>query len=940
MRALRAGRRFSPGVLGLNVKDRITALPEDVREHVVSEIASNSDMVGIELATSLAKADKSPKIKKSTIVSLLFRRGDRFAKEILDASPDEVWRLLAREWHPRRFSDPEVSARIQEEADKLFVDETNPRRTLITILTYNAHDPESEQKVRELVERIDFSDTLGLIDRAYELYIDRAYELYPEQIVAGLIALLEQGKEVPIRADEMLRMSDVVIDDGPLVDCVLKHTGDGRNAAIAASIVGPKTARNLIDQLFELNTRTRANKGKYDESSNDEKRRISGLISVSKIKPFSEAILERSNTEDPNQIYILADLISRYEGRVERKRLELAPKTHNLIVAAVRSWGETLLASPDATREEFAKIAQVAERLESPELVPLLLNLLAKDLKRGKRAQEERLEALKQGQDIQNDACMCWTNQYKDAFAAIGDQKTVDAMKSYLRNPEFGFKAARVLKSVWRKSQPKEDKSGFLKSEPDFSVVPESYRKRQAGECEDTHLFVNDIVDAIDDLIKPGADESDLRHALDLATVAFSMPYADKNEIIDALLNLAIPAAKKRNLLTVLALSGEAISSKQVIRGVDELLEEAKDKPWMIQEQDGWRLKSWLQLLPFTEQPTVILQVLERAEGFMADPSNLRSLLSALSYAPSVEAEAVLKELAKRDERFLSEDEWIVALKRRDSITAARILLDLNDVQLRSFNSGEHLAGFMTKYDEFRQEVYKRFSNTKDVLVRLVLASAIENTPDIDGILALVRVAAAHNQTFHDAVSHSALRKICLEHRPTEYLDIREVFSAPVPGLRRELFKLFINGNSAEARLGADCLTAIDELREDYGRVDSEPRHPDIASGVPWPNVAGSIRTNANHHISGALSRDGDPIRPLEVSSPEWRSQNARNAANARHDQPGGSRDKQQQIRDIWATGKYSFRDRCAEEEGAGLGMATSTARKALRNTPDPEPST
>jgi len=86
--------------------------------------------------------------------------------------------------------------------------------------------------------------------------------------------------------------------------------------------------------------------------------------------------------------------------------------------------------------------------------------------------------------------------------------------------------------------------------------------------------------------------------------------------------------------------------------------------------------------------------------------------------------------------------------------------------------------------------------------------------------------------------------------------------------------------------------------------------------------VAGSSRIplmNVNQHIDGALSIGDDMIRHLAVGSPEWRRQTARNAANVRHDQPGGSRDKQQQIRDIWATGKYSSRDRCAEEECGAL---------------------
>lgn len=81
-------------------------------------------------------------------------------------------------------------------------------------------------------------------------------------------------------------------------------------------------------------------------------------------------------------------------------------------------------------------------------------------------------------------------------------------------------------------------------------------------------------------------------------------------------------------------------------------------------------------------------------------------------------------------------------------------------------------------------------------------------------------------------------------------------------------------------------------------------------------------------------SKDQQP-QP-EVGSKAWREQNARGAANTRHDKPGGSRDKQRQIQAIWATGKYSSRDRCAEEECGALEMSFSAARKALKNTPNP----
>ena len=66
------------------------------------------------------------------------------------------------------------------------------------------------------------------------------------------------------------------------------------------------------------------------------------------------------------------------------------------------------------------------------------------------------------------------------------------------------------------------------------------------------------------------------------------------------------------------------------------------------------------------------------------------------------------------------------------------------------------------------------------------------------------------------------------------------------------------------------------------------------------------------------------------------RSDAARKAADVLHNRPGGNREKSTAIRAAWATGIFTSRTRCAEEECAGLGMSYDAARKALRNTPAP----
>lgn len=79
------------------------------------------------------------------------------------------------------------------------------------------------------------------------------------------------------------------------------------------------------------------------------------------------------------------------------------------------------------------------------------------------------------------------------------------------------------------------------------------------------------------------------------------------------------------------------------------------------------------------------------------------------------------------------------------------------------------------------------------------------------------------------------------------------------------------------------------------------------------------------------------------VANPESPEQSAKLArmslaklgAEALHSKPGGSREKKESIRRIWASGKYTSRDICAEQECGALNWSFSAARRALRNTPD-----
>jgi hypothetical protein len=64
------------------------------------------------------------------------------------------------------------------------------------------------------------------------------------------------------------------------------------------------------------------------------------------------------------------------------------------------------------------------------------------------------------------------------------------------------------------------------------------------------------------------------------------------------------------------------------------------------------------------------------------------------------------------------------------------------------------------------------------------------------------------------------------------------------------------------------------------------------------------------------------------------RSRLATKGADARHNAPGGSREKQRKIRELWQSGRYRSRDECAAQEHQNLGMSYDAARKALTKVP------
>ncbi|NLE90526.1 MAG: hypothetical protein GX602_06320 [Dehalococcoidales bacterium] len=841
--ALLTDQEIRAGVLDDESREKIAALPEQTRTNILSEIAINGDLDAVEFVTDMAVNDKNCQVQTSVIEFLSFRGEERFVKKILEGAPDEVWISIARNWHPEDFSDPELSGRIREKAVEIFNEEEDLSRLLNIPLVEKPGSLDVGMKICSLIQRMDISEK----SRDDIWAIHRAYMLAPEEVAKALVMRLEHDKLVPSGVAEILRNSPIIIEDGRLAEKALQKDGAERDISVIMGVLGPKTVAKLIAQLFELSLSIIESEDIIEKQKLVKRyQEINSWISDTKAHVFFEAVRELSSTECVEEISIMSELISMHKASFGPDSKLISAEAYEAMAKIIYQWGELLLSSPHAGRNHFSAIARAGGKLQSASTVPVLQNLLMKDLDMRKQGLKRLEEARRQRRGLVFDESNIDMKLfYMKAFAAIGDERTIEIMESLLPDTELGKDAANVLLEIWRKPRIKGGALQRIHSWPDFSDVPDAYERRRSGKTEKTHQFAEEIMKIVGEIIETEPGEDRLAHAVKLAAIAFKMPCEVEEDMIDVLLQLPVPVAAKWELLVNLVHSGRGIPSSLVLLGIDNILEEAKKKKWHIRDNNSWNLKKWLMLLPFTEKPNLVLDVLDRIEDFIKNPWNLRELLSGLACAPSPDAESVLYEMVKRDVSFFYEYHWWFAIRNKVSLTSGMSLLDLicnaNFVKaqkrINNFDLAKHLVMFINAYNQFRREVYDRYISTVDGDVKSILELAISESADAEGVMLLIHDAVKRDRPFCSTLLHSALRHALARGTPKESWGAFEMCSIPAGELRKELFSMVINGNHSESGIASECLNAIDELRFEYGCIETEPRHPDIATGVPWPLV-------------------------------------------------------------------------------------------------------
>lgn len=828
LKALRNCRRFRPSILGKDAEKKIKALSPRVRTVLLSEMASHSGMDGLDLASAIAKNDADPEVQASVVDALSFRRADRHVAEVLQNASDKTFDLIVRKGLIDEVDDEQVKKGVLAAHKRQAADGTSDDDRLRAIVYAQG----SEDRSAELTDIISTMEIEQRQDAGVQL-IYEARNRYLSAVAEGLLARIRAGRTLFYGADDILASAGYALEEDALLELALSDSGrhDGR-AEAAASVLGPIAVGRMVDAFLDTGARVRVD-GKFDQAASDIYVGLQNRIAHVPGTSLVAAVLARSAQADNERMTRLAELLSRHpDGETERGR-PFDAAALAAIRGLVEDWGSRMLASGDAQRWQKASIGTLASHAPSVDLLPILKRLLDDNLRRFRAFREEAKAAGWRQGDALNEARQPMTHEYQRAFLAIKTPETAAMMQEYLADEHFGELAAQVLADQWRTANEPPKNKGIMFG-VDFSGVEER-RTARAADPQATSAEAEAIFAAIDPLITDGATNEQKALAVALGIAASRLPHGQRDSTIRKLIALA-PRRARPTLLLNLVLSGAEIDIKIVADGISETLEAAKTEPWILTQSDGYELKHWLRLLPFVSHPAEALAVVRGMPPAQREPRFLEEMVGVLANAPSDEAEEVLFKLAEEDPRFYLNERWRTAVLRLGTPSSARRIIDLTaggsfDRTGNDWHLARELGSLIEAHPDLRSHLYGLLKGGPTAPGLALLAHAVAEAPDEDGFLLLVKFEQELKRTF---ATFQTIERLVTEHVPaSDWAGAYNVVPVPADSLRKRLLAMTMDGGPADA--AARWLRQIDWIRDEHGMPETEPRHPDLASGKPWP---------------------------------------------------------------------------------------------------------
>ena len=822
--AMRLVPRFNPAVLGNTMDREYLSLSKEARENLASGLAYDGDRNGIDAALRLALIEPEIKIRLSVFEGFSFRLATQHLEDLLHSSGPELVDEVARRGGIENVRDEHLRADLIARSQDIAATSTSPEFRLSEILRDLDNVGSSEAVLRELKD-----PAYSFKDQGAHL-VHEAFAKFPEEVTQAVKWRVESGLDLPYQPQQYL--DNALPSDEQSIAALVLEGHDSEQRMTAAYLVGPATVKTLIDRYLQARQAFRSGNLRTEAGARPVQA-LEDLLAATRTIVLLDALGNFADGLTPEQISDLASIISRH-GRHSDDRMRFLPAEYRkTAIELINGWGQQMLAQA-ASRHEMANLTWAMRRVPDASQVSIIADMLNAELG-AYHAAKAAFEVNRGDQKALDEIRFPHAHEYRVILVKIGTPDAVNVLKQHLLDSQFGSEAAIGLHVIWLQQNEPMEETRF-NSWPDFARAAKNRTRDRTLTCDIAEV----LIAAADTVQAEGGEKASNRVARYLGSAAL-LPHGDQASRLNEFLAGDLPIHTRLELAQRMVVGGLLIPAETILYGLEEQLAKIGDYKW-ASDNDLYPVLDWIKLLPLSDRPETMLDGLDLVEAkFKLQSWRIRDLLVSLHFLDEDHRIYLLRGMVARYPQLSGHYELFVALKKPGEKTLDFLL------EIVSQRIGNNSIHRVTRHD-YPEELYLTLSPAARDSLPARFAKA--SSSGAKAFLASILLASSNHQTFlelaKDKVGREVIRRSGWRVRTSLVYDRKpfgdnlfhsELIPRDLSYLRKGLFALTVSDDPETAAFATQFLEKIDLERNTEGNFGSDPRHPDIASGRPWPVV-------------------------------------------------------------------------------------------------------
>lgn len=856
LKAYRSFREFHVSSLGEDWKQIVTRWDDEHRADFIGEVVREPYLTGI--AEEFARIDSSLKVRTAALGVLEWIGATEALGRVLAAYNDDTFKEI-------------LSKRISHEIPQ----EARSR----AIATYNVLLQEISDSKERIRLRLDILKLGGefiiesikedlskwpteRINDGEELLIKSAIEIVrksePDWVSQWTAERILKGV---LWSDRWMAFVSSLAQDFKqnlfrrISEETLEHRTNSAIVSILAATADLDLAGDVFSRLCSLRNKVSNLSGTTAKSQWDIIRQLQELFRAMPSDVAISGMLGHLSSEfNSVELQVAIELLGRVGDTGSDLRSQLPEDMRQALRAYLKRGLSFVLSQDDFNGSLKSELATALARVGDPEDMDDLDKLIQADIKR----MREGREAWRKGDrgPIGNGATMSWSNWHVRAVECLDSQGTENIFLRILCEQEYErdvtgalIRLARINNSEAQHVFKKKDyrilwdaRSGCPKSNFD-----EERRCRYANAIKERIIAIKEQRSKSD---KPDSFNGRLK------MLASFMAILDSHDSSDFVMEImALPGEwdgyTRVESLEALLFSGAHIKADGALKVLNPIINHIIQPGQFHDQQNRFLLQRCLYLLPFFDLPTVGIKRIKEIITTIQVPSyDLRELLLALGNSRCDEALDLLLDIATKYGNGLNQlqSEWLEAIVALNTSKARQILLSFIDSEIEVFKSqlnfeyhdrerlAEYIADIAREDAKVKARVYELCKTEHSPAKRSLLAGIVSRIGTSEAFIAGLSLIRDQLKPSIPYELSRGLESAFLGRHPygTGYGYTIEPTTANE--IRSHLYEM-TTGDDSRKRSAWELLGQIELWRLEYGRPDSEPRHPVFDSGEPWPPI-------------------------------------------------------------------------------------------------------